>query len=84
MERRDPDASSPKMCAWVARVGSSGILMLHVCVDCMLALFDSSTVINMVVRLELTIGIELKNSLLVLSSSRKCPVIAVSATMGFP
>ena len=60
MERRDPDASSPKMCAWVALVGSSGMLRLHVFVDCMVALFGSRTVIPVLVRFELMTGMELR------------------------
>ena len=62
IERRDPDTSSPKMCAWVALVGSSGIFRLHVCVDCMVALFGNNNVIPVLVRFKLTMGIELKKN----------------------
>ena len=48
------------MCAWVALVGSSGRLRLHVCVDYMVALFGRSAVIPVLVRLELMMGTELK------------------------
>ena len=40
--------------------GSAGMLRLHICVDCILALFGSNTVIPVVVCLELTMGMELK------------------------
>ena len=82
MESSDLVDKLPNMCAWVALVGSLGMSRLHVCEDSIVALFGSNTVILVVVRLELMMGMELKK--IVLSSLRKCHVAAVSATIGVP
>ena len=82
MERRDPLASSSNTWACVAVSGRSGMLRLQVWVDCMVALFGSSTWIPLLVAFTLVMGMALWMYWCTGSASRKCHVAAVSATSG--
>lgn len=57
IERSESDLRSPNTCACIVCTGGLGMLRLHVWVNCMVVLFGSSTVMPVLVRLELMIGI---------------------------